>query len=192
MKNEMTAKLLNELQAPVVVAEILNGHVSYESSDYALSSLISDQKPDAALLSIALSFRMIIRPYIKASPILKASVLECMRIVEARASGFLTSPLSADTSCPATLDSMSSIAEDLSYVEELLDLAVNFFAAKDPLAMRLCALLKSQAHTHHMIAEVFCNQFASAPIAEPSRMQRMLGCLVSAANRNEPLSMQAV
>ena len=191
MKNEQMAKLLNKIQAPIVVAEILNEHVSLDDNDYALSALISDQKPDEALLSIVVSFRMIIRPYVKASPILRASAMECMRIVDRHAARFLRAPLSSDQSCDASLETMSSIAEDLDYVEELLDLAVKFFAAKDTMAMRLCSLLKAQTHAHQMIVEAFCNQFVSKPFAEPSRMQRVLGCFVP-ANKNHLASMQAV
>lgn len=158
MTNEFMATLVNRLQAPLVVSDILLGHEGGRDTDYALSALISDLQPDAALLAIALSVRTIVQPYLQASPILQAASVECDRIVEDFSGAYMSAPLTAESYCDASADTLAHVAEDLDYMEELLELAINFFAAKDPVAMTLCRLLKAQAKAQHVIAETFYNQ----------------------------------
>lgn len=157
MNTQTLAALTNKLQAPMIVSDILTGKDKNEDTHYALSALISEMQPDAAILAIALSMRNIVGPYLKASPSLQMTEIECTKIIEDYAHQWSTQPLTAETSAEESFDTLEKISEDLEYIEELLDLNMNYLQAKDLGATELCKLLKSQANTHRMIADLLCS-----------------------------------
>ena len=155
MNNQTMAALINKLQAPVIVSDILTGKDDTDETRYALSALISDMQPDEAVLAIALSMRNIVRPFLQASPALQMTEVECKRITEDYAHSWQHTPLAEQTDPADAADLLEQTCEDLEYLEELLNLNINYLNAKDTGGAELCKLLKAQASTHRMTAEAF-------------------------------------
>lgn len=153
MENLALAALINELQAPLIVSDILTGKDTDDASHYALSELISDMQPDTAILAIALSMRNIISPYLKASPSLQVTEIECTRLVEDYTQTRINNALENTTDPSITLDLLEDAIDDLEYLEELLELNINFLSAKDATAEKLCQLLNAQVISQRMIAK---------------------------------------
>lgn len=153
MHNSLIAALTNQLQVPLVVSDILTGQDRDECTIYALNSMISDMQPDEAILAIALSMRYIIAPYLKASPSLQVTEVECMRLIEDYSQSLAECPLSAMDDQVLAMPVLEDLVDDLDYMLELLALNMNFLQAKDATAIELCTLLKAQVESHKMIAE---------------------------------------
>jgi hypothetical protein len=162
MNNQTLAALINKLQAPVIVSDILTGKDDADETHYALSALISDMQPDAAILAIALSMRKIINPYLNASPSLQMTEIECVRLIEDYAHQWMMNPIAENTDPQECGELMEQICDDLEYMEELLDLNINYLQAKDEGGVQLCKLLKAQTSSHHMIAEAISKGLNSA------------------------------
>jgi len=133
----------------------LTGRDSGDDTRYALTALISDMQPDAAILAVALSVRSIIAPYLQASPSLKVTEVECMRLVEDYAQSWSVSPLNALTNPSQAMDILEDAIEDIEYLDDLLGLSMNFLHSKDACAAELCALLQAQIAAHKMLAEQY-------------------------------------
>ena len=157
MNNQTLAALTNKLQAPMIVSDILTGKDDAEETHYALSALISDMQPDAAILAIALSMRKIVQPYLQASPSLQMTELECTKIIEDYAPAWNEEPLSANSDPEESYDLLEKAGEDFEYLEDLIDLNINYLQAKDIGATQLCKLLKAQTSSHRMITETLCH-----------------------------------
>lgn len=152
MNDQTLATLINDLQAPLIVSDILTGQDKDEATHYALSALISDMQPDTAILAIALSMRNIISPYLQASPSLQVTEIECNRLIEDYAQTRAHNALETVTDPAITIDLLEDAIDDLDYMQELLELNINFLSAKDEAAEKLCHLLKAQTNSQKMIA----------------------------------------
>jgi CheY-like chemotaxis protein len=161
MNHQALAALINKLQAPLVVSDILTGKETGEESSYALTRMISDMQPDAAILAIALSMRKIVQPYLKASPSLQMTEIECTRLTEDYAHQWTTQPLNAETPYAEAFETLEQAAEDLEYLEELLDLNINYLNSKDIGGVALCRLLRTQTIAQRHICEAFCGKLES-------------------------------
>lgn len=193
MTHQSKAALINDLQVPLVVSDVLYGHEALNEVDYALHDLMSDLKPDAALLALAFSVQTIVRPYLQASPILRTTALACRKMIEEH------SPLCMDDAQDSlnAAEMLGQVAEDLSYMDELLDLTMEFFAAKDQVAVALCRVLKAQAQAHHLVAETVYHQLSMQQKSVTdiqtiaAKTRQFFGRLV-AANEDRAVSLQAV
>ncbi len=153
MSNQSMAHLINKLQAPLIVSDILTGRDQEDDTIYALSTLISDMQPDAAILAIALSMRAIIAPYLFASPSLQMTEIECTRLIEDYSQSWINAPLGANTAPTTAIDILEDAIDDLVYMQELLELNTNFLSAKDIVGADLCRLLSQQVAAQKSIAE---------------------------------------
>lgn len=158
MNNQTLAALINKLQAPLVVSDILTGKDASEESSYALTQMISEMQPDTAILAIALSMRKIVQPYLQASPSMQMTEIECVRLTEDYAWQWAHAPLDAEMPYEEALETLEKAAEDLEYIEELLELNINYLNAKDIGGAALCRLLKTQAEAQRHICEIFCGK----------------------------------
>lgn len=156
LSKKETALLMNKLQVPGIIADILNGRETLtDDVHYALHGIISDMQPDSALLAIALSAETLARIYANASPGMKVLGLECERIVADYGSLWLRNAQEEIIDEDAILDALMHTPEDLESLAELLELCGSFLKAKDKSASALCDLLYIQAKAHAMIADEF-------------------------------------
>lgn len=166
------AALTTRLEAPLVVQDILHNDAGFDDDvQYALHEIVSEYKPDAALLCIALSIQKIAGIYTNASPIMGVIATECAKIIDEYGSAWLDHAYKMDfagdfgTDQTANDDEMAlvalldNVAEDLEGLGELLELASDFLRNKHPEAARMCDIFKIQALSHAMIAEEFMKAY---------------------------------
>lgn len=147
----MMAAYTNNLQVPVIISDLLCENCEDAQADdlYALSCLMSDMGPAPAMASIAAGLRVLVQPFLHASPSLQIAELSCMRILEdihLQGEG----SVSCEDLSEGQLSDLLEYAEDMS---ELLELVSGYLRAKDPLALKLCSLLNAQLDAQVMILE---------------------------------------
>lgn len=155
LSNRELATLINELQVPLIVSDILANEDELEGDvQYALHEIISDMQPDSALLCIALAAKHIARIYHQASPSTRIMDLECERIINDYAPLWLENAKNGNAvESQIALDALMHVPEDLEGLAEMLDLNISFLHAKDETAAALCEVLQIQAEAQAMIAE---------------------------------------
>lgn len=175
LSNKELAALTARLQAPMVIQEILHGEGDFNDDiQYALHDIITDYKPDAALLCIALSMQKIAGIYAAASPIMDVVAIECAKIIDDYGHVWLDYAHQRDFSGDAEAsegmndleeeilcDLLDHVSEDLEGLGELLELASDFLKGKNPVAARICDIFKIQAISQAMIAEEFMRAYYS-------------------------------
>ncbi len=159
MTSQQMAALMNKLQAPLAVSDILTGRSPEDCSFYALSELISEMQPDEAMLAVSFSLRMIVKPYLQASPSIQSCDVECQRIIRDYAPIWAETPLSEMTDSDEAINLLEDLIDDFSYLSELTDLCIHFLTAKDLCAVELFNLLKAQIDAQIMIAQTLCSHF---------------------------------
>ncbi|MGB4057122.1 MAG: hypothetical protein WBK77_03455 [Alphaproteobacteria bacterium] len=152
--NKELAAVANKLEVPVIISDILSGEDKLtDEVHYGLHSVISDQQPDTALLSIALAGLKIANAWHKASPGLAVLKMECENIVDEYAALWLKNAENKNLSDSDILDALSCVSEDLECLGELLELAMGFLKSKDETCAALAKILSIQAKSHAMIAD---------------------------------------
>lgn len=188
LSNREMAALTNRLQAPVVVHDIMHNNGEFNDDvQYALHEIISDYKPDAALLCIALSMKKIASIYSEASPIMGVVAVECSKVIDDYAQVWLDFAYRKEFSgddCvqeplnpveeAALIDILEHVPEDLEGLADLLELASDFLKGKNTAAARICEIFKIQAISHAMIAEEFLKAYANGDDLSPSKNEETL------------------
>lgn len=161
------ALLSNRLQTPVITSNILGGQEALSDDvRYGLHDLISDQQPDTALLSIALSAKTIATRFKDQSPNLNILSMECDRIIEEYGEIWLQNAQNQYIDESTVFDVLLNTAEDLEGLAELLDYNHQSLSHINEEASELCDILHVQAKAHALIAEEFLSLADQALVKE--------------------------
>ena len=162
MNAQKFAYLLNQLQAPIIVDDILRGQEALtDEAHYALSDMLSEFTPVAATMAIAQSLVHISAPYLEASPGMQVAHTVCQSMVQDYGPAFIDQSLSSEDNAACAHDTFSSVIDDLEHLDELLSLVTAFLQSKDPVSLKICSLLKASAISHRLIAETVIDQLES-------------------------------
>lgn len=156
LKPEEFAAVINKLQVPVVISDIMRGE-EFLTQDvhYALHESISDLQPDSALLCIALGARKIAGHQKKPFPALQVLSMECDRIIGDYAAPWLRNAQEGTVSEEDAFDLLSTTAEDLEDIAALLGSCEAYLRTTDEDAATLCNIMRVQAQAHAMVAEAY-------------------------------------
>lgn len=152
MNNQTAAQIINKLQVPAVISDILSG-TKQEEEQFALSAIISDMQPDTALLAMACSMKRIVAPYLQASPSLQITDMECEKLIKDYIDHITGQPLTANMDQENAVERLDELQEDYEYLLQLIDLDINFLSAKDAIATQLCVFIKKHLSAQKLIVE---------------------------------------
>ncbi len=176
------ADLTNQLQAPVIVSDIINNQeVLDDEAQLGLHEILSNLQPDSALLAIALSARKIAGAYSCASAGIKILDRECGKIINDYAELWLQHANGKKIDETHAFDTLEHIAEDLEGMASLLKLSIPFLQTKDETAASLFKLLRIQAGAQAMIAETLLGAL-STEIYEESLSPQAIKTLTTSSN----------
>lgn len=168
------ALIAAKLQVPIVVSEILRGEMDFNGdAEYALHEIISEMQPDSALLSIALSVKMLAAKFPKAGPGIRVLNMECDRVIQEYGPLWLQNAEddNGDITQDKAIETLSFLAEDLEDIAGLLDVSRNALKANDETAGAICTIMAVQAKAHSLIAEAYFSAIEAAADIAPMAMQ---------------------
>jgi hypothetical protein len=156
LKPEEFATVINKLQVPVIISDIMRGEeLLTRDVHYALHESISDLQPDSALLCIAFSARKIVGAQTNPSASLQVLGMECDRIIDDYAAVWLRNAQGGNVSSQDAFDILSTTAEDLESIAELLGNCEVHLRGVDDNAGSMCNIMRIQAQAQAMVAEAY-------------------------------------
>lgn len=162
--NKDLAILTNRLQVPLIISDILNGEGALTDDVFmGLHEILSDDQPDSALLSIALSAKQIATTHQDANASIALLSIECDRIIFEYGQLWLRNAQSKDLDDNLVFETLVHIPEDLEALNELLEITKLYLTTRDPEAASLCDIMCTQAKAQGMIAETFLESMNDLP-----------------------------
>ena len=156
MRDSDIAKIANRLQVPLIIGDILNGEgLLTDDVHMGLHEILSDDQPDSALLSIALSARTIATTYRGKASIFDMLLLECDRIIAEYGMMWLRNAQAKTLDNNTVFETLVHIPEDLESLSELLEFAKIILEDASDEAADLCEILTIQANGQSLIAQTF-------------------------------------
>lgn len=150
------AKIANRLQVPLIIADILNDEGSLtDDVMMGLHEILSDDQPDSALLSIALSALSIANTHIDTAATFSLLKIECERVIAEYGMIWLQNAQAKTLDTNTVFETLVHIPEDLEIIRELLEFSKSTLQLCDPEASKLCSILMTQAGAQSIIAEAF-------------------------------------
>jgi hypothetical protein len=150
------ARLTNNLQAPVIVQDILDGsEILSGDVQYGLHEILSEYQPDSALLCIALAAHKIASAYKEISPNMGMLKMECELIVADYAGLWIDHSQARSIDHAVLMETLVDIPDDLESLAALLEGNMAFLESHNAEAAGLCEILIVQARAHALIAETF-------------------------------------
>ncbi len=131
LKPKDLANVVNKLQVPLVVSDILRGEERLTGDvQYAMHDAISEMQPDSALLCVALSVKKIASVYARTSPGMRVLDMECARVIEDYAELWLLNAENENVDEAQAFEAVSRTAEDLEGIAEMLEVNMGFLKDK--------------------------------------------------------------
>lgn len=156
MPEKDIATIANRLQVPLIISDILNDEGALTDDVYlGLHEILSDDQPDSALLSIALSAYAMANKFTSHAGTFNILKMECERIITEYGMMWLRNAQSRELDDNMIFDTLVHIPEDLECLAELLEYVQVTLRDHDPIAANLCEILITQASAQTMIAETF-------------------------------------
>lgn len=156
MREQDIAKIANRLQVPLIIADILNGTGALTNDVHmGLHEVLSDDQPDSALLSIALSARALAVRFDGCAAIFDMLKTDCDRIIAEYGMMWLRNAQSKSLDDNTVFETLVHIPEDLECLAELLEFAKMTLEDADNNAADLCNILITQANSQSLIAQTF-------------------------------------
>ena len=156
LKADEWASLVNQLQVPVIVSDIMHGQdILTRDTQYALHEAISDLQPDSALLCIAFSGRKIAGTIAQPPASVQVLGMECDRIIDDYAGMWLRNAQGGSVSQQDAFDVLSTAAEDLECLGELLGQCEVHLRGIDDKAVTLCTIMRVQAQAQALVAQAY-------------------------------------
>lgn len=155
MNTKDQALLVSRLYLPLVVREILETPAVPVDMDYTLHQVLSDYRPDSALLAMALSVKMIAEDQFIQTSQLRVLIGACDKMVQDYAPQWLRTFDDKAASEAFILDHMEVLAEDLQSLSDLLKAVV--CEVKDEKAQNLFKIFQIQAEAQGVVADEFLN-----------------------------------
>ncbi|MCK5284052.1 MAG: hypothetical protein KAJ86_00550 [Alphaproteobacteria bacterium] len=155
LNDQDLAIIVNKLQVPLIVSELLDAKTVLTSdTKYALHELISNFKPDMALISIAISIRKIITTQLnKTSASIKILEMECDKIIDEYGVLCFKEIQSEKAIASDVFNSLIYMGEDFESLTNLLDSNAFLLQEQGGVAFKLYEILRVQAKTQSMVVE---------------------------------------
>lgn len=164
LSNKDLAILTNRLQVPLIIGDILSGEGALtDDVRMGLHEVLSDDQPDSALLSIALSAKQIADAYGETNASIKLLNIECDRIILEYGQLWLRNAQAKSLDDNLVFETLVHIPEDLEALKELLEITAIFLSTKAPQTADLCKIMISQAQAQATIAETFLEGLNDMP-----------------------------
>lgn len=154
MNDQTLAQMTARLQAPLLVREMLETPDAMAVDiDYNLHDIISDMQPDAAILTTALSLRLICQTLPKDgfTPTLDVA---CTRIIEEYGPVWLAHSCDMKIDNAYLIELLSDLPEDFESLNEFMDVALSYME-EDSMEARILEVLRVQCGAHSLIAEAY-------------------------------------
>lgn len=150
------ATMTNRLQVPLIVSDILSdeGMLS-DDVQMGLHEVLSDDQPDSALLSIALSAKMISNAHHGLCASMHVLSMDCDRVIAEYGPMWIKNAQAKTLDDTMVFETLVHIPEDLESLAELLDLCAIALGPHDTDIDALCKVMSTQARAQAMIAETF-------------------------------------
>lgn len=156
LNNQNLALLTTRLHVPIAARDVLEQRKEIEAdAHYALHDALADMQPDAALLSIALTAKMIAKTYAGTNSGTEVLMLECDRIIDEYGPLWLDHANSRKLDNGYLVSLLENIPEDLECMAELIELNLAYASYDNPVIAEICEILQIQASAHAIIAEEF-------------------------------------
>lgn len=150
------AKIANRLQVPIIIGDILSGEGALtDDVAYGLHEILSDDQPDSALLSIALSAYSIAGTFKGHAATFDMLKVECERIIAEYGMMWLQNAQAKTLDNNMVFETLVHIPEDLECLTELLEFAQVMLHHHDKEGSELCKILLRQAGAQKLVAEAF-------------------------------------
>lgn len=152
MTDQDYATLIARLELPLAVREALESARELDDETHlALHEALSEMKPDAALLSIAASAKMIAGAY----PETEILRTECDRIIQEYGSVWLENARHGCVDNTYLVSLLERIPEDLEGLTEMIEVNLSYAALESTAISQICEIFQIQANAHAMIAEEY-------------------------------------
>lgn len=164
MLNAKDLKTLDDkLYVPGAMREIME-RASFLDADarFRFHEILSEFQPDSGLICIALAAREILSFQGYPSMAVTTLRMECDRILEDYGPLWLEHARNKSVDDNVLFETLAQIPDDLSDMEELLEIVAGSLRGTDPKAAELLNILKIQAGAHALIAEEFVDVIESA------------------------------
>jgi len=156
LNNQNLAILTTQLHVPIAARDAMEQRKEIEAdAHYALHDALADMQPDAALLSIALTTKMIAKGYVGSNSGTEILILECDRIIDEYGQIWLDNANKKNLNNGYLVQLLENIPEDLENMAELIELNLAYAAFDNPVIAEICEILQIQAGAHAIIAEEF-------------------------------------
>jgi len=156
MRDQDIAKIANRLQVPLIIGDILNGEGALTNDvQMGLHEILSDDQPDSALLSIALSARALAERFHGQAAIFTMLTNECDRIIAEYGMIWLRNAQAKKLDDNTVFETLVHIPEDLEAISELLEFAKITLEDAGEDAADLCTILTTQAGAQGIVAQTF-------------------------------------
>ena len=190
MPEKDIAKIANRLQVRLIIADILNGEGALtDDVRMGLHEILSDDQPDSALLSIALSALSIANTHYETAATFQMLKIECERVIAEYGMMWLQNAQAKNLDTNTVFETLVHIPEDLESISELLEFAKITLEFRDPEAAKLCTILTTQAGAQSIIAQTFIDSMDMGD-SEPWNIYEGedidMGTLIAAENATEP------
>lgn len=154
MTDQDYATLTARLVLPLAVREVLESARELDDESHiALHDILSEMKPDAALLSIAISAKMIAASYTETEILID----ECDRIIREYGSIWLENARHGHIDNTYLVSLLERIPEDLEGLTELIEVNLSYAALESAAVSDICEIFQIQANAHAIIAEEYLN-----------------------------------
>ncbi len=156
MRDQDIAKIANRLQVPLIIGDILNGEGALTSDvQLGLHEILSEDQPDSALLSIALSARSIAETYYGSASIFEMIIMETDRIIAEYGMMWLRNAQAKTLDSNTVFETLVHIPEDLESLCELIEFAKMTLTGSNDESAEICKILITQANAQSIIAQTF-------------------------------------
>lgn len=156
LNNQNLAILTTRLHVPIAARDAMEGHKEIEAdAHYALHDALADMQPDAALLSIALTAKMIAKSYTGTNSGTEVLIMECDRIIDDYGQLWLDNANKKKMDNSYLISILENIPEDLENMAELIEINLSYASYDNPIVAEICDILQIQAGAHALIAEEF-------------------------------------
>ena len=133
MRDQDIAKIANRLQVPIIISDILNGEgILTDDVQLGLHEILSDDQPDSALLSIALSARALAENFHGKAAIFTMLTQECDRIIAEYGMMWLRNAQAKKLDDNTVFETLVHIPEDLEATKETYNEKLETLKTKYP------------------------------------------------------------
>jgi len=156
LSNKDLAQITNALQTPVIIQDILDGTGELTNDVHlGLHEVLSEDQPDSALLSIAISALKIAMHYKTEFATMPILAMEAKRIIVEYGPIWLRNAQNRNVDDTLVFETLVHIPEDLDSLAELLEMTNLAIGQQNPDIAALCQIMIVQSGAQALIAETF-------------------------------------